>query len=142
MNFKKVTKVIRHKVNEDLFEIKMRTGRKIRVTGSHSIFVLKKGNIEPIKVKELFIGDYLVAPHKIPSIGNYKQLMPEYINPSPELMRILGYFTAEGHLEKRSVRLTFGLKDEPFVNDFCNCVKKVFNINCKASISQITRLRV
>ena len=142
MNFKKVKKVIRHKVNEDLFEIKMRTGRKIRVTGSHSIFVLKKGNIEPIKVKELFIGDYLVAPHKIPSIGNYKQLMPEYINPSPELMRILGYFTAEGHLEKRSVRLTFGLKDEPFVNDFCNCVKKVFNINCKASISQITRLRV
>ena len=141
INFKKVKKVIRHKVTDKLYEIKVKTGRKVKVTGSHSIFVLKDGTIKTIKVEQLCVGDYLVSPHRMPDVG-LPMKMPEGIGPSPELMRILGYFTAEGHLENRSVRLTFGLKDKPYVDDFCRCVKKVFNVNCKVSINQATRLRV
>ncbi|HLC55719.1 MAG TPA: MBL fold metallo-hydrolase [Candidatus Nanoarchaeia archaeon] len=141
INFKKVRKVIRHKVTDSLYEIKVKTGRKVKVTGSHSIFVLKDGTVKTIKIEELRVGDHLVTPHRMPDMGMWNKL-PEEIEPSPELMRILGYFTAEGHLEKRSVRLTFGLKDQPYVEDLCKCVEKVFKIKCNVSISQLTRLRV
>src|SRR3989344_1202051 len=156
INFKKVKKVIRHKVEGKIFEIVTRNKRKVKVTGSHSVFVLKNGKISDAKVSELKIGDYLIAPHKLPS-GNEKIetigleqyngkgskiKLPGKISVNTDLMKILGYFTAEGHFEKRGIRLTFGLKDRGIVEELKNAVRKVFDIEAKDSISQETRLRV
>ncbi len=58
-----VSSFIRHKVNKDVYEITTRTGRKIKVTGDHSLFTLgKKGDIEPVKVRDLRIDSYIAVP--------------------------------------------------------------------------------
>jgi len=58
-----VSAFIRHKIKKEIFEIRTRTGKKIKVTGDHSLFTLgKDGSIESIKCKELKINDFLATP--------------------------------------------------------------------------------
>jgi len=58
-----VKSFIRHKVNKDIFEIETRTGRKIKVTGDHSLFSFDdNGEVVPSKVRNFKIGDYIVTP--------------------------------------------------------------------------------
>ncbi len=62
----KPTQLMRHKVNKKIYEIKTRTGKKIRVTEDHSLFSLNdKGNIAEIKPTELAKGSYIATPRKI-----------------------------------------------------------------------------
>lgn len=63
-----VSKFIRHKVNKDIYEVATRTGRKIKVTGDHSLFTLgTSGEIEPIEVRKLEAGDKIVTPRILPN---------------------------------------------------------------------------
>jgi len=61
-----VSKFIRHKVNKRVYEVKTSTGREIKVTEDHSLFRLGKNIIEPVKAKELIIGDFIAAPRVLP----------------------------------------------------------------------------
>ncbi len=59
----------RHKVSKDIFEITTRTGRKIKVTGDHSIFGLVGNKISPLKCGQLNVGSYIALPRTIPWEG-------------------------------------------------------------------------
>jgi len=86
----KVSKFIRHKVRKDIFEIETCTGKKIKVTGDHSLFTLDdQGNVSPVKVKNLKIGDFLATPRMLP-IENKEVL---FINLLDNLNKIKGYIT-------------------------------------------------
>ncbi len=62
----KPTQLIRHKVNKKIYEIKTRTGKKIRVTEDHSLFSLNdKGIVAEIKPTELAKGSHIATPRKI-----------------------------------------------------------------------------
>ena len=62
----KPTQLMRHKVNKKIYEIKTRTGKKIKVTEDHSLFSLNdKGVISEIKPISLEIGSHIVTPRKI-----------------------------------------------------------------------------
>jgi DNA gyrase subunit B len=63
--FQPIKGVIRHPVDEVLYEAKTAYGRSIRVTASHSVFVQDNGEIRLKLGSELEIGDRLVAPKKI-----------------------------------------------------------------------------
>ncbi len=86
-----VSAFIRHMTNKDVYEVTTRTGRKIRVTGDHSLFTLgRNGEIKPTKVRELKIEDYLITPRMLP----YKQNGKDCIDIFDYLDRIeKGYFT-------------------------------------------------
>lgn len=57
-SFKSIRGVYRHKVKE-IYEIRF-LGGTIRATGSHSVFVRTKRGIEPKRVSDLKVGQYLV----------------------------------------------------------------------------------
>jgi len=57
--------LISHMVS-DWFEITTYTGRRIKVTGDHSLYVLRDMDIVPIKVSELTSGDYIAVPKAYP----------------------------------------------------------------------------
>jgi type IV secretory pathway ATPase VirB11/archaellum biosynthesis ATPase/intein/homing endonuclease len=58
-----VSSFVRHKTSKPIYEVETRTGRRIRTTGDHSLFTLgNEGKIEPVKVSELKVGDYLAVP--------------------------------------------------------------------------------
>ena len=62
------SRFIRHKVKKDIYEVETRTGRKIKVTGDHSLFTLSEGgDIKPIECRKIKEGDYLVTPRVLAS---------------------------------------------------------------------------
>lgn len=54
----------RHPLHGDLYEIELLGGRRVTVTGSHSVFGLKNNKIVALRVQSLKEGDYVVVPHR------------------------------------------------------------------------------
>ena len=64
-----ITSFLRHPTSEDLYEVRTATGRRVKVTGSHSLFVAKNGQITPVPVRNLQKGDCVIAAKKIPHLS-------------------------------------------------------------------------
>jgi len=60
-----ITAFIRHKPTDFIYEINLSKGRKVIVTGKHSVFTVNNGNLIPIKVSDLKMGDKIAIPNKI-----------------------------------------------------------------------------
>ncbi len=62
----KPIKLMRHKVNKKIYEIKTRTGKIIKVTEDHSLFSLdNKAKVTEIKSTELSKGSHIATPRKL-----------------------------------------------------------------------------
>src|SRR3989344_8344641 len=114
-------------IAKKLYHFFLETGRNIKVTGDHSIFVIKNGNIKCIKASLLKINDVVLVPNNIPFIE--KEPLEK------EMATLLGYFIAEGHMRnsKGSYKMEFTLnKNEIYIyNKINECSKKLFNISAK-----------
>jgi len=66
VRWRPIAKGIAHTIDEPLYEIKTRYGRSVRVTASHSVFVLRDGKVELAKGSEITEGDLVVAPERLP----------------------------------------------------------------------------
>ncbi len=73
IGFKKVSEVSRHSA-EEVYEIILESGKKVKVTGNHSVFTIKNNEVVSVRVDELEKGQFLVAPKKIPLIEVKKEL--------------------------------------------------------------------
>ena len=78
VRFARITGMSRH-VSDHILEIKTERGIKIRVTGHHSLYVLRNGRLTPIRADELKVGDEIVFT--FPEI----EIDKEYINLYEEL---------------------------------------------------------
>jgi len=65
VKFRPVKGVIRHAVNEPLFEVSTAYGRSVKVTASHSVFVYRNGEIVLERGDRLAVGDRIVAPRTL-----------------------------------------------------------------------------
>jgi len=65
VRFRPIKGVIRHPLDETLYEVKTVYGRSVRVTASHSVFVHEHGEVRTKLGSELNVGDRLVAPKSI-----------------------------------------------------------------------------
>ncbi len=83
ISWKKLEYVYRHRINEDLFELQLEFGRKIRLTGYHSIFSLTKNGVISERTDKLKVGDYAAIPLTIPENDVIKE-----INVAEELSKI------------------------------------------------------
>ncbi|GIV79383.1 MAG: hypothetical protein KatS3mg050_3777 [Litorilinea sp.] len=64
--FKPIRSVIRHAVDEPLYEIRTTYGRRVRVTASHSVFVYEDGEVRLKRGDAVRVGDRIVAPARLP----------------------------------------------------------------------------
>ncbi len=71
--FKNIKAVIKHPIEEKLYEIKTSYGRNVKVTSSHSIFVYENNTVKLKKGDEIKLGDRVVAPINLP-IHNFNSL--------------------------------------------------------------------
>jgi len=62
----RITNAIEHPPKK-IYEILLEYGKKIRITGDHSIFTISNSKIVPIEVRKLKIGDYVCVANKLPS---------------------------------------------------------------------------
>ncbi len=64
--FKPIRSVIRHPIEETLYEIRTTYGRTVRVTSSHSVFVYENESVRLKRGDEIRVGDRIVAPRRLP----------------------------------------------------------------------------
>ncbi len=67
IGFRRVSELSRHPA-EEMFEISTETGKRVRVTGNHSVFTVKDNKVVPVKVDSLKESDFLVAPRVLPVV--------------------------------------------------------------------------
>ena len=69
MELKPVSAVIKHPLQGDVYEVTMRYGRRIKVTGDHSLFRRgDDGRPEPIHVNQLKVGDHVAIASALPVV--------------------------------------------------------------------------
>jgi DNA gyrase subunit B len=65
VRFRRIKSVIRHPLDEKLFEVRTAYGRRVRVTSSHSVFVHENGALKLKRGDELRLNDKVVAPLRV-----------------------------------------------------------------------------
>ncbi len=71
--FRKISEVSRHSA-DNFYEISLESGKKVKVTGSHSVFTVEDSEVIPIQVEKLKEGQFLVAPKEIPLVEEVKEI--------------------------------------------------------------------
>ncbi len=91
--FRPIDQVIRHEIDEPLYEIETSYGRSLKVTASHSVFVHRDGAVELAYGDEIQPGDEVVAPRSIPLADH--GTAPERIDLLEELVERADAFDSE-----------------------------------------------
>jgi DNA gyrase subunit B len=116
--FRPVDQVIRHEIDEPLYEIETAYGRELKLTASHSVFVYEDGAVELAAGEEIEPGDHVVAPRSVPIQGDRDG---DDIDLLAELVEWSGEFDSEIYARgpgieemfKREVRDEFGADGGP-----------------------------
>ncbi len=149
VTFMPVSHVVRH-LKDRIYTVKYKGGGEIRITGDHSVIVFGPGGeLVEKRVDELQVGDYLIT-YNGSHVGQLMQadvptnldVRPEYrtrvngyrekVPVTPDLMRLLGYYLAEGHCDLEPSRrlymvtFTFHVNEVDRAQDTVNIVKKLF----------------
>lgn len=149
VRFMPVSHVIRH-LKDRIYTVKYKGGGEIRITGDHSVIVFGPGGeLVEKRVDELQVGDYLIT-YNGSHVGQLVQaevptnldVRPEYrtrvngyrekVPVTPDLMRLLGYYLAEGHCDLEPSRrlyrvtFTFHVNEVDRAQDTVNIVKRLF----------------
>ncbi|GEM_PF-1492195 len=74
ISWKKAQYVYRHKIDEELYGLDLEFGRKISLTGCHSVFTLRSDGIKSERTDTLKEGDYVVLAGKIPESDTIKEI--------------------------------------------------------------------
>jgi len=89
--FRPIDQVVRHEVDEPLYEIETAYGRTLKVTASHSVFVYRDGDVELAYGADVEPGEKVVAPRSVPLAGE----TTERIDVLRELVRSPDSFDSE-----------------------------------------------
>jgi len=145
--FRPLAKVIRHPVEEPLYEIRTAYGRTVKVTSSHSVFVCDGGEVALKRGCEVAPGDLLVAPRAIdlgegaapdldlpgmaaPAPGDpAREDPPRRLQVSEDLMTVLGLFTAAGILDEEGVGFALGTGKGSLEGELRNRFRKAFGVD-------------
>lgn len=127
LEWKEIKYGYRHVPKEKLFHITLETGRNIKITKDHSVFMLKNGKVKTIEASKLKEKDVLLIPKNIKSENNIA--LPK------GLATLLGYYIAEGHIRNKnsSYKIEFTLnKNEINIFSKINDISKtLFNKEAK-----------
>jgi len=138
LKFSKVYDFLEHK--DTIYEIiNSQSTLPIKATGHHSVFIWDKGDIIQRKVTELKKGNFLISYHSKENPFSVKNLeihnefefgtnqfkkktIKRKLKVTNELMRLIGYFLAEGHVTNiiNQVGFTFNKNEVDYIEDVRN----------------------
>ncbi len=139
----KIDRVSKHISTKKMIQISVTNGRKIKVTPEHPVFIIEKGEIETKRADQIKKEDFIPIPAKIPVKGEKQYFKSNYFNERAinhikvpvsnckELYKIAGYLISEGSSEinrGKKIGVNFTNKSEILLEDFKDCMKKVFDI--------------
>ena len=125
--FKSITGCLTH--TDRVYEVRYEgCAVPLRATRHHSVFVWKEGEIVPKRVEELKADDYLITfntklelPQKLKVALTYEHhgnVVTEKMKVTKHLMRLMGYYLAEGSLGTNyKVQFTFNINEKEYIRD-------------------------
>jgi intein/homing endonuclease len=126
ISFKSVKYLIKHKSNGKMLEITTKTGRRVKVSKGHSLFMLKDYSIKTIPSDRLVAGDYIIIPKQLPinpSIENVEIVKIDELNLNEYKLMILGD-KIEKFMKKRISYPPFALPiKEIGLDKICDLIK-------------------
>ncbi|MGB9719123.1 MAG: thymidine phosphorylase [Candidatus Anstonellales archaeon] len=153
--FSPVSKVYRIPSPGHLYRLTLLGNRKIEATEDHTIFMLKKGRIVNKRIKDIKDGEYVIVPAGVRSDRNIREIeikraygirnytkFGNKIKLTPEFMRLLGYYIAEGFTNSQGVFLNFGSHEKELIVDAVRCVEATFGIKPTINIPHKTAVRI
>ena len=118
-----VSHVIRHERENEILEVRTERGKRVRVTGCHSLFSYDSGlrQVKEVEARSLRAGDYIVAPRRLPESDHHgtQRETPVTGEMSPALMRLLGLYVAQGHCDARQAGFTFSSRETNLIGAWC-----------------------
>jgi GDP-D-mannose dehydratase len=149
VDFGHVSHVSRHP-KERLYTVKYKGGGSLKITGDHSVIVFgERGELVSKRVDALRVNDYLitycgskVATRQTDDIAMGIAVRAEYETRvkglqdhaplSPDLMKLLGYYLAEGHCQLDPARrlykvsFTFHINEEGYASEVKQLLARLF----------------
>lgn len=149
VTFTPASHVSRHAKNR-LYTVKYKGGGQLKITGDHSVILFgDHGELMAKRVDELKVGDYLitysgsdVVQQNHDTVATGLEVRPEYrsrvrgyrqeVTVNADLMRLLGFYLAEGHCDLDPPRklyrvaLTFHLNEEGYATEVKRIVREQF----------------
>ncbi|MBU0456518.1 MAG: ATP-binding protein [Nanoarchaeota archaeon] len=121
LKWKKIDFGYKHKTKELLYKIELESGRKVTVTGDHSLFSIINGKICQKTAAKHKVGETLIIPATLKHKGEIK---------NKSVACLLGYFIAEGHARssKSSYKIEFTLhkNETDIIEEINKHTKKIF----------------
>ncbi len=143
LKFSKIYDYLKHK--DKLYEIYHTQSKiPIKTTGHHSVFIWDKGAIIKKKVKDIKEGNFLITfnlnnnpfeSKNLEIINKFqlgrnkysKKIINRKIKLTSDLMRLIGYFLAEGHVTNiiNQVGFSFNKNEEEYISDVKNLLSSI-----------------
>ena len=150
--YHEVYEVLKHKHEGEMFIIKSKLFGETITTPEHPILAVKREKfgyhnkvflMEWVEAEKIRKGDYLAYPipktvedlGEIELVSDKKEMdrkskaLPKKIKIEGDLLRLFGYYIAEGSVSKRTLSFTFNIKEEDFANDIKTITKKKFGLD-------------
>ncbi len=114
-----VQALYRHSTNKDVYDIRLRGGRRIKVTEDHSVFKVANTHDglsgHPVKVKSLRSGDRLYVAVDMSAEVERSDLGRDQ---DLQLLTIAGLYTADGYLSRDGRHITIAAGNDTSVVEF------------------------
>jgi len=126
--FLPLRRVIRHTLDEPLYELRTAYGRWVRVTASHSVFVWHRGVFQIKRGDEIKPGDLLIVPRQL---GPWALATQPAASPLPwneALFFVLGFLVADGEWTENGVRLTLRRQDARVLQRLRDAIHKALDL--------------
>ncbi len=154
--YHEVYKILKHEHEGQMFVIKSKFFGETIMTPEHPVLIVKREKVgfhnktflmEWVEAEKIRKADYLAYP--IPkttedleeielqldkrAMDRKSRPLPKKIKVDGDLLRLFGYYIAEGYVHKRTLAFTFNIKEEGFAEDIKTIAKKVFDLNAHIS---------
>ncbi|MFH0752195.1 MAG: hypothetical protein V1914_01205 [archaeon] len=142
VTFNKIYDSLEHKTS--LFELHhSNINKPIILSPDHSVYIFSEDNIRAKKTKDLKVGDYVISFKESKLNFNKNLEVPidyklngikfkENIKITKDLMRLIGYYLAEGHLLEKyrsEIGFSFNIKEKEYINDVANLISELNGTN-------------
>lgn len=134
VDWRKITGYFKHKNVNNIFEIELVGKRRIKCTGSHSVFSIKDGKIVESIVKDLKKRDFIIVPKSIPISNNKNRY-------SDDVFWLFGFWIAEGYINKNPKSdhlnsIEFCNTDRKLIEKTQKILRESFNIKTKIRLDK------
>lgn len=150
--FRKVARVVQHQYEGDLVVLNPAYLPAIRMTPEHPVLVHRYTDgwhAQWVPAAEVTLKDYVYSPplkvstrrqHIKRSLNPqfhsrthakrpWQHHLPRIIPADTDLMRLFGYYIAEGSAGPKQVRFSFGSHESEYISDVQNLLKKFFDLS-------------